>query len=98
MTAVFLEHIKKKEIQECWWCGQTRQTMAHLFKWYKRWNWQQNDLWRWLEKKCNWKQRLKVPMSQVFDTDVAVKPVLKFLKESDIGKDLGVREGVEDEG
>ena len=37
-------------------------------------------------------------MSQVFDTDKAVKAVLKFLKGTDVGRVLGVREGVEGEG
>ena len=45
--------------------------------------------------KCKWKEgRTKVPMSQVFDTDEAVEPVLEFLADSDVGRVTGVREGV----
>ena len=36
---------------------------------------------------------MKVPMSQVFDTDEAVKPVLEFLADTDVGRVTGVREG-----
>ncbi|KAF8545223.1 hypothetical protein BDD12DRAFT_871905 [Trichophaea hybrida] len=37
-------------------------------------------------------------MSQVFDTDKAVKAVLKFLRDTEVGKVTGMREGVEAEG
>jgi hypothetical protein len=37
-------------------------------------------------------------MQQEFDHDNAVKAVLKFLKETDVGNCSGVREGVEAEG
>jgi hypothetical protein len=37
-------------------------------------------------------------MSQVFDSDEAVKAVLKFLKETDVGKVSGVTGGDESEG
>ena len=98
LTGVFLEHIKKKESQECWWCGHKKQTRDHLFKWCKKWKQQQNDLWKKLGKKCKWKERMKIPMSQVFDTDNAVKAVLKFLKETDVARVSRMREGVEAEG
>jgi hypothetical protein len=32
------------------------------------------------------KERIKVPMFQVFNTDDAVKAVMKFLKEMDVGR------------
>ncbi|KAF8533320.1 hypothetical protein BDD12DRAFT_984524 [Trichophaea hybrida] len=37
--------------------------------------------------------RTKVPMSQVFDTDEAVKPMLEFLLGTEVGGVTGVREG-----
>jgi uncharacterized protein (DUF2132 family) len=37
-------------------------------------------------------------MEQVFEKDESVKAVLKFLKETEVGKCSGVREGVESEG
>jgi hypothetical protein len=80
LTGVYLEHITKSESQECLWCGHKWQTRDHLFKWYNKWKRQQNNLWKKLRKKCKWKERRKVPMSQVFDIDDAVKAVLKFLK------------------
>ncbi|KAF8534702.1 hypothetical protein BDD12DRAFT_895343 [Trichophaea hybrida] len=86
LTGVYLERIKKSKSQECWWCGHKRQTRDHLFKWCNKWKRQQDDLWKKLRKKCKWKERRKVPMSQVFDTDDAVKAVLKFLKETDVGR------------
>jgi hypothetical protein len=84
LMGVYLERIKKNKSQECWWCGHKRQTRDHLFKWCKKWKRQQDDLWKKLRKKCKWKERMRVPMSRVFDTDEAVKSVLKFLKETDI--------------
>jgi hypothetical protein len=90
LTGVYLERINKNESQQCWWCGHKRQTRDHLFKWCKKWKRQQDDLWKKLRKKCKWKVRMKVPMSQVFDTDDAVKAVLKFLKERDVGRVSGV--------
>jgi hypothetical protein len=87
LTAVYLERIKKKENQECWWCQHKRQTRDHLFKWCKKWKRQQDVLWEMLKVKCKWKEgRTKVPMSQVFDTDEAVEPVLEFLANTDVGK------------
>jgi hypothetical protein len=32
-------------------------------------------------------------MSQVFDTDEAVKPVLEFLADTDVGRVMGVKKG-----
>ncbi|KAF8534323.1 hypothetical protein BDD12DRAFT_913521 [Trichophaea hybrida] len=89
LMGVFLKHIKKKESQECWWCGHKRQTRDHLFMWCKKWKRQQDDLW---------KELRKIPISQVFDMDEAVKAVLKFFKKMDVGRVLGVLEGREEEG
>ena len=36
---------------------------------------------------------MKVPISQVFDTDKAVKPVLEFLADTDMRRVTGVQEG-----
>jgi hypothetical protein len=46
-------------------------------------------LWRRLRKKCKWKERRKIPMSQVFDTEEAVKAVLKFLRDTEVGRVSG---------
>lgn len=43
-----------------------------------------------VEGKCKWRERMKVSMSQVFDTEEPVKAVLKFLKEMDVGRVSGV--------
>ena len=40
---------------------------------------------------------MKVPMSQVFNTEEAIEPVLEFLHGTEVGRVLGVREGVEEE-
>jgi ribonuclease HI len=98
LTGVYLERIKKNESPECWWCGHKRQTREHLFKWCPRWRKQQDDLWRRLRKKCKWKDKGKVRMELVFEHDDAVKAVLKFLKETEVGNCSGVREGDEAEG
>ncbi|KAF8533264.1 hypothetical protein BDD12DRAFT_899809 [Trichophaea hybrida] len=88
---------RRSEIQECWWCQYKRQTRDHLFKWCKKWKRQQDVLWEKLKVKCKWKEgRTMVPMSQVFDTDEAVEPVLEFLADSDVGRVTGVREGDDD--
>jgi hypothetical protein len=98
LTAVYFERIKKKESQECWWCQYKRQTRDHLFKWCKKWKRQQDTLWDELKAKCKWKEgRTKVPMSQVFDTEEAVQPILDFLRGTDVGRVLGVNGGDDDE-
>ncbi|KAF8536579.1 hypothetical protein BDD12DRAFT_889802 [Trichophaea hybrida] len=92
----YLERIKKKESQECWWCQHERQTRDHLFKWCKKWKRQQDVLWEKLKVKCKWKEgRTKVPMSQAFDTDEAVEPMLEFLADTDVGRVTGVRDDEE---
>ena len=64
----------------------------------KKWKRQQDDLWRELKDKCKWKVRMKVPMSQVFNTDEDIEAVLKFLEGTDVGRVSGVKEGVEENG
>jgi hypothetical protein len=91
LTGVYLECIKKNESRECWWCRHKTQTRDHLCKWCKKWKRQQDDLWKKLGKKCKWKERMKVLMSQVLNTDDAIKVVLKFLKEMDVRRALGAR-------
>jgi ribonuclease HI len=98
LTGVYLERIKKKEGPECLWCGHKRQTTEHLFKWCPKWRKQQDNLWRRLRKKCKWKDKTKIEMGQVFENDDAVKAVLKFLKEMEVGNCSGIREGVGVEG
>jgi hypothetical protein len=91
LMGVYLERIKKNERRECWWCGHKRQTRDHLFKWCKKWKQQQDNLWKKLRKTCKWKEWTKVSMSQVFNTDDAVKAVRKFRKETDVGSVSRVR-------
>ncbi|KAF8542555.1 hypothetical protein BDD12DRAFT_876209 [Trichophaea hybrida] len=93
LTGVYLERIKKNESPECWWCGHKRQTREHLFKRCPKWRKQQDELERRFRKKCKWKDRAKVEMAQVFDSEDAVKSVLKFLKGTDVGNCSGEREG-----
>jgi hypothetical protein len=70
LTAIYLEQIKKKESLECCSCQHKRQMRDHLFKWCKQWKRQQDVLWKKLKKKCKRTEgRLKVPMSQVFNTE-----------------------------
>lgn len=64
-----------------------------MFKWCKKWKRQQDVLSKELKEKCKWRERMKVPMSQVFDTEEAVKAVLKFLREMDVGRVSGVSKG-----
>jgi hypothetical protein len=98
LTAIYLKRIKKRESLECWWCKHERQTRDHLFKWCKMWKRQQDILWAELKTKCKWKERIKVPMSQVFDTDEAVEPMLDFLLSTDVGRVTGVEEEAEEGG
>ena len=35
---------------------------------------------------------MKVPISQVFDNEEAIKPVLEFLADTDMEKVIGIRE------
>ncbi|KAF8538549.1 hypothetical protein BDD12DRAFT_884988 [Trichophaea hybrida] len=86
LTGVYLERIKKNESNECWWCGHSMQTVDHLFKWFKKWRWQQDTLWEKLRKKCKMKERGRVPMAQVFDTEEAEMAMLKFLTVIDVGR------------
>ena len=86
LTGVYLEHIKKKESKECWWCRYLMQTVDHLFKWCKKWKRQQDTLWEKLRKKCKMKKRGRVLMAQVFDTEEAEKAMLKFLMDTHVGR------------
>ncbi|KAF8535432.1 hypothetical protein BDD12DRAFT_892998 [Trichophaea hybrida] len=63
-----------------------KKTVDHLFKWCKKWRRQQDTLWEKLRKKCKMKERGRVPMAQVFDTEEAEKAMLKFLTDTDVGR------------
>jgi len=74
------------------------QTRDHMFKWCKKWKRQQDNCWKRLRKTCKWKERMKVPIFQTLNRDDAVQAILKFIKEIDVGRVSGVREGVVKEG
>jgi hypothetical protein len=47
-----------------------------------------------LKQKCKWKgERTKVPLSQVFDRDEAVKPILESVFGTDVGNVRGIMDG-----
>jgi hypothetical protein len=67
---------------------------GHLFKWCSKWKRQQDVNCEKLKVKCKWKERrAKGPMSQVFDTDEAIEPMVDFPADTDVGRVTGVREG-----
>ena len=90
----FLTRIGVIESPECWWCGETEQSVEHLYTKCRRWRKERRKLVRELEKEgIRWQaQAERRWVADLVANEKAVAPLLKFLKATDIGGREGARE------
>ena len=90
----FLVRIGAIETPECWWWGESEQTVEHLYARCRKWRKQRRKLIRELEKVgVKWQPQVERRwLATMLGDEKAVAPVLKYLKTTDIGGREGARE------
>lgn len=90
----FLARIGVIETPECWWCGETEQSVEHLYAKCRRWRKERRKLVRELGKEgIRWQaQAERRWLADLLANETAVAPLLRFLKATDIGGREGARE------
>jgi ribonuclease HI len=88
LTAPYLKRIKKTDSDLCWWCedGRSVQTRHHLFTECREFRPQIRRLWKSVGDKLNWKHPRSKKISDLFSDDRVTKDVLRFLKDTGVGK------------
>ena len=77
-----------------WWCGETEQSVEHLYATCRRWRKERRRLVRELGKGgIKWQaQAERRWLADLPANETAVAPLLRFLKATDIGGREGARE------
>ena len=90
----FLTRIGVIESPECWWCGETEQSVEHLYARCRRWRKERRHLVRELGKEgIRWQaQAERRWVAELIANERAVAPLLRFLKKTEIGGREGARE------
>ena len=89
----FLARIGVIETPECWWCGAQEQTVIYLYTECRRWGREQRKLKKELgQHGISWQPRPERRwLGRLFANERAVGPVLKFLKDTEVGDREGAR-------
>ena len=90
----FLARIGAVETPECWWCGAQEQTVINLYTECRTWRKEQRKLKRELgQQGINWQPRPERRwLGRLLADERAVGPILKYLKETEVGDRAGARE------
>ena len=90
----FLARIGVIETPECWWCGETEQSVEHLYTSCRTWRKERRILVRELEKEgIGWQaQTERRWLANLLANETAVAPLLRPLKATEIGVREGARE------
>jgi ribonuclease HI len=81
------EKLKKIESDQCWWCDSgERQTRHHLFTKCRAFMPQIRQLWKEVGSTLGWKHPKGRRISYLFGCEKVTEPVLKFLRETNVGK------------
>jgi hypothetical protein len=88
ITASYLYRIKRSSTENCWWCNAAKQDIDHLFFECRKWVKQRRTLYSDLAREKIERPRMSEdrPKNRLFNTPKAVKPILDFLKATDIGR------------
>lgn len=89
VTGVHLFRIDKIEDARCWWCGHSRQTVAHLMLECRKWRRERDKMLRSLstDKLTISPRRDRTDLEVLFE-EGATKAVLRFIENTDVGKRL----------
>jgi len=88
LIAPFMKRIKKTTSDLCWWCEDRRaiQTRHHLFAECRAFGPQRKRLWKAIGDILNWKHPKSKKISYLFSDDRVTEEVLRFLKDTGVGK------------
>lgn len=93
-VGTFLAWIRVIETPKCWWCGAREQKVIHLYTECRRWRKERRKLVRELGKQSVSGQIRpeKRWLASLLANEQAVRPLLKFLKNTEIGSRDGAVE------
>jgi hypothetical protein len=88
ITATYLYRIKRSDTEKCWWCNAAKQDIDHLIFEYRRWVKQRRTLYSDLAREKIERPRMSEdrPKNRLFNTPKAVKPILDFIRATEIGR------------
>jgi hypothetical protein len=88
IIATYLYRIKRSDTENCWWYNAAKQDIDYLIFEYKRWAKQRRTLYSDLGRENIKRPRMSEdrPKNRLFNTSKAVKPILDFIKATEIGR------------
>jgi hypothetical protein len=89
VVGVHLLRIDRMQDSRCWWCGHSRQTIAHLMLECRRWRRERDAMLRSLsaDKLTISSRRNRTDLGLLFTTG-AMAAVLRFIESTEVGKKL----------
>jgi hypothetical protein len=82
--------LKKRDSEDCWWCGSGRcQTREHLFKKCAQWKEQIKELWRNVGRDTGWRRAKWRSIAELFREERAEGAVLNFIWKTGVGRMSG---------
>ena len=90
----FLKRIGAADSAECWWCGDAKQLVMHLYTKCRKWRTERRVLKKSLKKvSIQWQRRPKKKwLAESLANRYRVGPLLEFLKETEVGSKEGAVE------
>jgi hypothetical protein len=97
ITGTHLLRIGKVEDAQCWWCGGSSQTVAHLLLRCRKWRRQRDSLLRGMRAKeiVISARRDQADLENLF-RDEATKEVLRFIGNTEVGRPMTKEENSDD--
>jgi len=94
ITASYLYQIKRSDTQKCWWCNAAMQDINHLLFDCRKWRPQRRGFYKDLRRLGipSPRKSEERPKNRLFNTPRAVKPILEFINNTQIGRRLGEEE------
>ena len=89
VTGVHLLRIKKSQDARCWWCGGSRQTVAHLMLECRKWRRERETMLQRLRAKnvTITERRDRRDLEILFEQDATID-VLQYIESTEVGKKL----------
>ena len=93
-VGTFLARIGVIDTLECSWCGVQEQTVIHLYMECRRWGRERRKLSRELDQLgISWQPRPeKRWLGSLLANERAIRPILQFLRNTEVGSRDGTRE------
>jgi hypothetical protein len=97
ITGAHLLRIGKVEDAQCWWCGGSSQTVAHLLLRCRKWRRQRDSMMRGMraERVIISARRDSADLENLFG-ETAAKEVLRFIGNTEVGRPMTKEENRDD--